>query len=295
MRCPECTEQKHPELVLDMEGSDVQKYGSYRRKSDSRTIQRFYCKSCQSTFSNATKDPAYYHKKRRINHTLKVLLASSMSKRRAAKLLNVSRTTIARKLIYLGSLCREENDAFLDSISHEVDQIQFDELQTIEHTKCKPLSIATVVSVRDRKILGFGVATMPATGYLAAVSRRKYGKRRDQRQDVLRGLFKKISEKLTHNPTLYSDKHPYYKPIINRYFPNSTYHQIKGIQATVNGQGELKKNARDPLFCINHTLAMLRANINRLIRRTWCTTKDPARLADHLAIYVSVHNSLLTV
>ena len=294
MRCPKCKEKKSSESLLGKGKSDVQRYGSYRRKSDSRTIQRFYCNVCESTFSNAIKDPAYYHKKRRINHTLKGLLASSMSMRRAAKLLNVSRTTIARKLIYLGALCREENDAFLDNMSQEVDQIQFDELQTIEHTKCKPLSIATVVSVRDRKILGVGVATMPATGYLAKVSRKKYGKRKDQRQDVLRGLFKKISEKLTHNPTLYSDKHPYYKPIINQYFPNSTYHQIKGIQATVNGQGELKKNARDPLFCINHTLAMLRANINRLIRKTWCTTKDPARLADHLAIYVSVHNSLLT-
>jgi hypothetical protein len=38
---------------------------------------------------------------------------------------------------------------------------------------------------------------------------------------------------------------------------------------------------------------MTRANMNRLFRRTWCTTKLPARLADHLAIYAVFHNKML--
>ena len=49
----------------------------------------------------------------------------------------------------------------------------------------------------------------------------------------------------------------------------------------------------DPLFWVNHTAAMLRANVNRLIRRTWCTTKRADRLADHLALYVHFHNTVL--
>ena len=91
-----------------------------------------------------------------------------------------------------------------------------------------------------------------------------------------------------------SDMHPYYPPIIKSLFPNNQHVCSKGIKSTVSGQGELKRHERDPLFYINHTLAMLRANINRLIRKTWCTTKDPARLRDHLAIYTAVHNQLLT-
>jgi len=38
---------------------------------------------------------------------------------------------------------------------------------------------------------------------------------------------------------------------------------------------------------------MLRANVNRLIRRTWCTTKRIDRLVDHLTIYADYHNRLL--
>ena len=55
----------------------------------------------------------------------------------------------------------------------------------------------------------------------------------------------------------------------------------------------LKKIRFDPLFSLNHTCAMLRANLNRLFRRTWCTTKKPERLALHIAMYVVFHNETL--
>ena len=286
MRCPEisCQKKKHTS----------KKYGTYRRKSDSRTIQRFYCKTCQKTYSLALNDPAYNHKKRRINYPLKQLLASCISQRRAALILGVSRRTIAQKLIYLGRLCRVMHQEFLKPYNGSIKTIQFDELQTLEHSKCKPLSVAVAVSVEDRKILGVEVSSMPATGYLAAISRRKYGKRPDHRKQGLKRLFSSISNTLIKEAAIYSDEHPYYAPLIKHYFPQARYHQSKGEKSAISGQGELKKKARDPLFCINHTLAMFRANINRLIRKTWCTTKDPARLADHLAIYVSMHNLVLT-
>ena len=104
---------------------------------------------------------------------------------------------------------------------------------------------------------------MSATVHLAATTRKKYGLRPDHRRKYLRRLFKQIESKISAKTTSYSDKHPYYKPIIDKLFP------------------------------LNHTLAMLRANINRLIRKTWCTTKCPHRLRDHLTIYISVHNTIL--
>ncbi|MEQ1722809.1 MAG: hypothetical protein ABL930_06505, partial [Pseudobdellovibrio sp.] len=55
-------------------------------------------------------------------------------------------------------------------------------------------------------------------------------------------------------------------------------------------QGELKKIGFDPLFSLNHTCAMMRAKVSRLIRRTWNTTKKPERLSEHLALAVLHHN-----
>lgn len=294
MNCPHCEPNSCSTKSSAKQKSSIKKYGTYRRKSDSRTIQRFFCKRCSKTYSFAVNDPAYYHKKRRVNYALKRLLASCISQRRAAIILGVSRTTIARKLRYLGKLCRDWHETFLKEHENKVEIVQFDELHTIEHTKCKPLAVAVAVSIHNRKILGVEVSSVPASGHLAALARKKYGWREDNRKEGLKRLFKSISNTLIHAPKIQSDEHPYYKPLVKRFFPDANYSQTKGEKAAVTGQGELKKKKRDPLFYINHTLAMLRANINRLIRKTWCTTKDPARLLDHLAIYMWAHNSLLT-
>jgi len=294
MKCPHCNACNTGKPRATNIGSTFKKNGTFKRKSDSRIIQRFLCKRCHKSYSYALNDPAYQHNKRRINFVLKKLLASNVSCRRAAILLGVSRTTIARKLIYLGHICKQENEKFIATYNQNIECIQFDELQTIEHTKCKPLSIAVAISTATRKILGFEIAKMPATGYLARISRKKYGFRADERQEKLTKLFLKLKPVVSPFMKCYSDKHPYYQPIVSALFPKATHIQTKSDKATVIGQGELKKNQRDPLFLINHTLAMLRANINRLIRRTWCTTKDPNRLRDHLHIYMAVHNSILT-
>ncbi|MCP4049616.1 MAG: hypothetical protein GY730_02805, partial [bacterium] len=72
--------------------------------------------------------------------------------------------------------------------------MQFDELQTIEHTKCKPLSVAIAVDEASRRMLGITVASMPATGYMAEMSRQKYGYRADRRRAGLKQLSESIKE-----------------------------------------------------------------------------------------------------
>jgi hypothetical protein len=64
----------------------------------------------------------------------------------------------------------------------------------------------------------------------------------------------------------------------------------KGARAKRYGLGELKEEYPDPLFSINHTLAMLRAGMSRLIRRTWNTTKLQKYLQQHLNVYMYYHN-----
>jgi hypothetical protein len=38
---------------------------------------------------------------------------------------------------------------------------------------------------------------------------------------------------------------------------------------------------------------MIRANVNRMFRRTWCTTKRRDRLEAHLVLYADYHNEQL--
>ena len=45
-----------------------------------------------------------------------------------------------------------------------LDYVQFDDLETSEHTKCKPLSVALAVDPKTRKILNFKVNQMLLQG-----------------------------------------------------------------------------------------------------------------------------------
>ena len=271
----------------------VQKFGFYRRKSDSKRIQRYHCLRCNHTFSAASKDPAYHQNKRRLNYKILIGASSLNSIRRMAKTYHTTRKTIARKLEFLGICCKKKHQTEIKTPSYQSDHIQFDEIHTIEHTKCKPYVVSVAVCVHSRKILGIAGATAPASGHLAKIAYKKYGYRPDTRRQALMKLFERIKPSVHSKTYFSSDKHPYYKQIVRHYYPNAPYRQVKGATACVAGQGELKKAGKDPLFCINHTFAMLRANINRLIRKTWCTTKDPAMLMHHLYIYMRVHNSRL--
>jgi len=107
-----------------------------------------------------------------------------------------------------------------------------------------------------------------------------------------RGLWLQFHAKNTAREKI-SVEHARYPAAIKKHFPKATHRQYKSIRGCVTGQGELKKTQFDPLFSINHTLAMLRAKINRLVRRTWCTTKKNERLEDHMALYVDYHNRIL--
>jgi len=196
-------------------------------------------------------------------------------------------------VVFLGDYYRRKNREYFQAII-EVESFQFDDLQTIEHTKCKPLSVTLAVDDKKRKILGFEVSRMPATGHLAKIARKKYGFRKDMRQKGIDKLLEQVSKMTTQTVRITSDEHPYYPPAVRKHFPKAKYKRFKGVRGCVAGQGELKKVFYDPLFMLNHTCAMLRANINRLIRKTWCTTKLPERLIDHLNIYVYFHNTVLT-
>lgn len=270
-------------------GAHIIRYGTFYRRDDARKIQRFRCKSCLHNFSRATFSDAYKQQKRRINHPIKLLLASGMSMRRIAKLLGISKCTVAARLPFLANRAREEHARWLDKHG-PFDEVQFDDLETFEHTKCKPLTVPAVVDKHTQRVIGFSVAQIPAKGPLAALSKEKYGYRADEGRAARMTLFESLTPHISPTAIFESDQHQHYPQMMSEHFPDATHIRYKSRRAAVTGQGELKKVGFDHLFAINHTFAMFRANTSRLIRKTWCTTKRPDRLKYHLDIFVSVFN-----
>lgn len=284
--CPEC-----PNCRAD--SANVVRNGHFFRRSDSRKIQQYRCKSCSQYFSNATFSDCYRQRKRRINEPLRDLWCKRVSLRDAARHFKVSRTTIARRLIFLAAQSRKRNAVLLQQIQTEFgafDRVQFDDLITAEHTKCKPISATVVVQEDTRFILGHCVAQIPAFGLLAAISKEKYGYRKDHSRRERQSLFRQLTHLLPPYTQFRTDEHNHYPIVIRRHFPQAVHATHKGSKGSVSAQGELKKIGRDPLFSINHTLAMFRDKMSRLSRRSWNLSKLIDRLDDHLAIYIESHN-----
>jgi hypothetical protein len=271
--------------------------GSFHRTSDSRRIPRFRCRICKRSFSSASYSPCYRQLRRRLNVPILHWAVSGVSQRRLASRLKTTRKTIARKSRFMLGMAKKERDKLLASYradGKQIDCVQFDEMESFERSKCLPVSIPIIVEPKKRKILAIGVCSMPAKGPLAEFSRKKYGPRADEREETARRLIGTLSGVVRQDAIWITDKKTSYSTWIKSVFPNFRHNPQKGRRGCTVGYGELKEGGFDPLFSLNHTAAMIRANVNRMFRRTWCTTKKREWLETHLLLYAYYHNTALT-
>jgi hypothetical protein len=216
-----------------------------------------------------------------------------MSQRGAAKFLGVARGTIERRFKFLGDLAVEEHRKWREGLAEgSVNEATFDELETAEHTKMKPLSVAIAVT-KDRRILSFQVSQMSPKGELNAKAIDRYGHRRDERSEGLDRLMQELVRVVSEHAILKSDQSPLYRPAVRKWLPKVKHLQFPSRNARDYGQGEIKIGAYDPLFELNHTAATLRASLSRLIRQSWCLTKCRKNLFRHLAIFACYHHRRL--
>jgi transposase-like protein len=273
--CPKCVAARRPV-------SNMNRHGFYFRACDSRYIQRYWCKACGGSPSDATNSKWFRHKKRRFHEALREHFASLGAVRRGARKFKVNRKTIARKLVLLG----EEAEALLQKQNRErslARVIEFDDLETFEHTKCKPLSVTLAVQARTRRILGLEISTMPAKGMLVEKAK-KYGPREDRRAEGRERLFTAIKSFVHPEAMIKSVSNPHYPPDVKRHFPQARHVTYLSRRGSNTGGGEIKEGGFDPLFSLNHTCASFRMNV---------TTKRPDRLRANLFLYAVYHNDNL--
>jgi len=295
MRCPYQESHLIPNTSSEL-CHYVIKSGFFFRQSDKKILQRYRCIDCQRSFSTETTHPCKYQKKRELNYPLYLQFVSGVSQRRLARLHGINQKTVVRKFRLLGDMALSALNRKAHLKDKQVKCLIFDDMETFEHSKCKPLSITLAVENQSRFILGFRVSVMPAKGLLAQISRKRYGTRPDERPAAREDLLREIhSVTVSSGLVIKSDKESSYGRIVRKLYPQAQHITYKGRKACVVGQGELKAGGFDPIFSLNHTAAMIRANLNRLFRRTWNTTKKKAELEKHVALYVWYHNYHLII
>lgn len=270
------------------------KNGRFRRKVDGRLVQRYLCRLCGQSFSNQTFRLDFRLRKPALMREIYRALVAKVTQRQCARLLGISRHTVAQRLVLLGNHCREFHRCRLERAGRPLlaGTFQLDELESFEHERrIKPLTVPVLIHRQSFFIVATSTASLPARGRLAPRFQAKkraleerLGKRRSGSRRAVRECLSQLARQRdpSQDLRLETDRKSTYPRLVR-----------EELGARVEHHREDSKAPRcygSVLFAINHTLAQLRDGLSRLVRRTWATTKREERLGLHLWVWMSYRN-----
>ncbi len=272
-----------------------QRRGTFTRACDGRAVQRFQCKRCKRTFSTQTFRVDYRLRKPALDRGVFLLLISKVTQRQGARDLKCDRGAIARRLERFGKHCR----AFHERVLHERGQSRpwqgrflLDELETYEHNRrLKPLTVPALVHKPSHCILHAAVGTLPSRKPLSPANQKKLeqlelveGRRRSESRAKVAECFEVLQGicPTTGIVTVNTDQKHTYRALLKQAFGDRLVHE------TTNSKEP--RSYWNPLFVVNHTFAMLRDGLSRLVRRNWAVSKQREKLEWHLWVYIAWRN-----
>jgi len=270
------------------------KRGYYRPRSNNyQPILRHYCKDCKHTFSRQSfgLSETYRQKKPYLNQEILKWYSSNATQRRMAIVMGVNRKTIIRKFLFMAWSAWKEHERRIKTGEFKTGFVQFDEMDTFEHTRLKPLSIALAVRVKTGEIIEAQVAEMNCHGKAAKVSQHKYGWRQDLRSVAREDVLRQVNAVSRKTITIVSDAKRSYPNEVKKWVPHADFQVI----ASRIGKRKLSKqsnrrNKNDSMFALNLAAAKIRHDMSRMARKTWVTTKSATRLQAHLDLYIAFNN-----
>ena len=269
--------------------------GRFHRACDGRTVQRFLCLECCRTFSTQTFRVDYRLKKPNLSLSLFGPFISKVTHRQAARVLGCSRRTVAHRLGLLGDHCRSFHRWRLSQAAGKLRPskvFQLDELETFEHSRrLAPLTMPVLIERSSYFILDLETAPLPCRGGLSKGDRlrkeereRRLGRRKSGSRKAVERCVDTLANVMACSAVVrvQTDRKVTYAPILERSFGSRLAHQRHSSKE--------KRDYKNPLFPINHTLAMMRDGISRLVRRSWAASKLRERLERHAWIWVTWRN-----
>ena len=277
--CPneECKQHTNPDEDFYI------KKGSFITKYNHQPVPRYQCKTCGTKFSSHTFRDTFLQKKPYLNQQVFELYASCTTLNRLAKVLRCNRKTVVRKFLFLGAKAKRIHNDRIAKGELKTSYVQFDEMETYEGSKLKPLSISIAVRPKTGEIIDVAVASMKSKGLLADLAFLKGIVREDTRSDARQQVMATVAKCAKDQITVACDAHTTYPIIIKAAMPQAYIKTIPNSKRDHDGTFDL-------LFGINHLCAVLRHDLSRLRRKSWVTTKKASRLYWHLYLYIAYRN-----
>lgn len=273
-----------------------QRKGTFDRKVDLRSVQRFKCTTCGRGFSSQTFRVDY-----RLHHPWLPLgvfqgLVSKTTLRQTARNLACKLDTVLRHLALLGAHSSEVHAAFLSRLARaggwKEGHFQLDELETFEiDRRLFPLTVPILIHKKTRFVVAAHTGTLPARGNLSQRDQQRkaayesvLGKRGSQSRSATTRCFEGLRAVLAPDALCFveTDEKCTYRPIVREVLGRQVRHQWVNSKA--------RRDRNNLLFPINNVLAQSRDNLSRLVRRSWGHSKLERNLRWHLAVWMLYSN-----
>ena len=265
LRCPKCG------------SSDYNKKGWLKNKKENKPIRQYQCKVCNSRFSVNSIKTTKLQKKPELNKKIMVLYCEGNTLRGMARILKVDYKTVVRKFRFMAEQARLRHIQAMNEKEIVTRYIQFDEMETFEHSKEKPLGIELSIRPKTGQILSAKVCRIPIKALTLTPTKKQAYKLKTDRKKVFMEMMYETAKALNENYSVLScDGNPQSIQLAKIMCPKSL------IETHVNDYAGMWR--------LNHTCAKLRHHISRLKRKTWATTKDRKFLQMHLDLFIAYQN-----
>jgi transposase-like protein len=276
-------------------GFQYQRRGTFTRACDGRQVQRFQCKRCKRTFSSQTFRVDYRTRTPHLDGLIFRDLVSKVTQRQITRNRECDRKTVARRNETFGEHCRLFHELALRSRGQTKEwpgHFLLDELETYEHNRrLKPVTLPLLVHKQSHFIVHATVGTLPPRKPLSEANQKKLaayekieGKRVSQSREKVAECFEVLKRVCPETASVMvgTDEKHTYRSLLKKAFGDRLQHQRTNSKEP--------RSYWNPLFVVNHTFAMLRDGLSRLVRRNWGASKEREKLEWHLWLYIAWRN-----
>lgn len=272
-----------------------QRKGRFRRECDERIVQRFRCQCCRHYFSTQTFRLDYRLHRPTLHLQLFDAFVSKVTQRQAARNLECTRKSVVHRLSLLSNHAQTFHARVLARARSRGGirgDFQLDELETFELSRrlC-PVTMPVLIELHSYFVVHLEAAPLPARGKPSRkelerrLEREKLeGRRRSGSRAAVEKCFRVLADvREPHRDLVIStDCKSSYASVLRQVMPRN-YHHVRHSSTT-------RRDYYNPLFPINHTLAMLRDGLSRLVRRSWGASKQRKWLERHAWIWIAYRN-----
>ncbi len=132
-----------------------------KMKTSRGKTQKYKCSECKTTFIKRNFSVNYRHRKQHLREAITKIYCERMSFRGIACPLKISYPTVVKYFRENAELSREANKKRLDNTELMTSYVQFDQLESYEHTKRKPVGIQLSIRHKNGEIISAKAGYIP--------------------------------------------------------------------------------------------------------------------------------------